>query len=153
DARRYAILLDQQGGPQEQYDQFIATARAVAATADYDREPADTALKTIEARTANADAAQAAPAPALLNLSYTQTYAPANGIVGKRSVQLGSRIQPAQTLMYVSEDDIWVSANFKETQLAHMHRGERVTIHVDTLGRAYQGYVAHMPGASGDRLS
>jgi membrane fusion protein (multidrug efflux system) len=90
---------------------------------------------------------------ALLNLSYTKIYAPANGIVGKRSVQLGSRIQPAQTLMYVSEDDIWVSANFKETQLARMHRGERVTIRVDTFGRAYQGYVAHMPGASGDRLS
>jgi membrane fusion protein (multidrug efflux system) len=153
DARRYAILLDQQVVPQEHYDQFIATARVVAATVDYDREEADSALKTIGARKANADAAKAALDQALLNLSYTKIYAPANGIVGKRSVQLGSRIQPAQTLMYVSEDDIWVSANFKETQLARMHRGERVTIRVDTFGRAYQGYVAHMPGASGDRLS
>jgi membrane fusion protein (multidrug efflux system) len=153
DARRYAILLDEQVVPQEQYDQFIATARVVAATVDYDREEADSALKTIDARKANADAAKAALDQALLNLSYTKIYAPANGIVGKRSVQLGSRIQPAQTLMYVSEDDIWVTANFKETQLARMHRGERVTIHVDTFGRAYQGYVAHMPGESGDRLS
>jgi len=153
DARRYAILLDQQVVPQEQYDQFIATARVVAATVDYDREEAASALKTIDARKANADAAKSALDQALLNLSYTKIYAPANGIVGKRSVQLGSRIQPAQTLMYVSEDNIWVTANFKETQLARMHRGERVTIHVDTFGRAYQGYVAHMPGVSGDRLS
>src|SRR5260370_35049425 len=56
--------------------------------------------------------------------------------------------------MCVTEtDDIWVTANFKETQLAHMHRGEKVTIHVDTFGRNYRGYVAHMPGASGDRYS
>jgi membrane fusion protein, multidrug efflux system len=153
DARRYAILLDQQVVPQEQYDQFIATARVVAATVDYDREEAASALKTVGARRANADAAKAALDQALLNLSYTKIYAPADGVIGKRSVQLGSRIQPAQTLMYVSEDDIWVTANFKETQLARMHRGERVTIDIDTFGRAYQGYVAHMPGASGDRLS
>jgi multidrug resistance efflux pump len=56
--------------------------------------------------------------------------------------------------MFVTEtDDIWVTANFKETQLARMHRGENVTIHVDTFGRNYRGYVAHMPGASGDRFS
>jgi membrane fusion protein, multidrug efflux system len=154
DARRYAILLDQRVVPQEQYDQFIATARVVAATVDYDREEADSALKTIGARKANADAAKAALDQALLNLSYTKIYAPANGIVGKRSVQLGSRIEPGQTLMFVSEtDEIWVTADFKETQLARMHRGEKVTIHVDTFGRNYQGYVRNLPGASGDRFS
>ena len=80
---------------------------------------------------------------ALLNLSYTKVYAPANGIVGKRAVQLGSRIQPGQTLMFVTETDkVWVTANFKETQLARMHRGERVTIHVDTFGLDYRGYVS-----------
>ncbi len=154
DARRYAILLDQRVVPQEQYDQFIATARVVAATVDYDREEADSALKTIGARKANADAAKAALDQALLNLSYTKIYAPANGIVGKRSVQLGSRIEPRQTLMFVSEtDEIWVTADFKETQLARMHRGEKVSIHVDTFGRNYQGYVRNLPGASGDRFS
>jgi membrane fusion protein (multidrug efflux system) len=56
--------------------------------------------------------------------------------------------------MFVTEtDDIWVTANFKETQLAQMHRGEQATIHVDTFGRDYRGYVEHMPGASGDRFS
>jgi membrane fusion protein, multidrug efflux system len=154
DARRYAILLEQQVVPQQQYDQFIATARVDAATVDYDREEAESALKTVGARKANAGAARAALDQALLNLSYTKIYAPANGIVGKRSVQLGSRIQPGQTLMFVTEtDEMWVTANFKETQLASMHRGEKVTIHVDTFGRDYRGYVEHMPGASGDRFS
>jgi membrane fusion protein, multidrug efflux system len=154
DARRYAILLEQQVVPQQQYDQFIATARVDAATVDYDREEAESALKTVGARKANAGAARAALDQVLLNRSYTKIYAPANGIVGKRSVQLGSRIHPGQTLMFVTEtDEIWVTANFKETQLASMHRGEKVTIHVDTFGRDYRGYVEHMPGASGDRFS
>jgi membrane fusion protein, multidrug efflux system len=74
--------------------------------------------------------------------------------VGKRGVQVGSRIQPGQTLMFVTEtDDIWVTADFKETQLARMRPGQKVTIHVDTFGRNYQGYVMNMPGASGDRFS
>jgi membrane fusion protein (multidrug efflux system) len=56
--------------------------------------------------------------------------------------------------MFVTEtDNIWVTADFKETQLARIHRGEKVTIHVDTFGRDYQGYVANMPGASGDLFS
>jgi membrane fusion protein (multidrug efflux system) len=154
DAARYAFLLDKQVVPQQQYDQYIATARVDAAAVDAEREAAGSTLKAIAAREADAGAAKAALDQALLNLSYTKIYAPANGIVGKRAVQLGSRIQPGQTLMFVTEtDDIWVTANFKETQLAHMHRGEKVIIHVDTFGRNYRGHVAHMPGASGDRFS
>jgi membrane fusion protein (multidrug efflux system) len=154
DARRYAILLAKQVVPQEQYDQYTATARVDAATVDSTREAGGSALKTIAARQGYADAAKAALDQALLNLSYTKIYAPANGIVGKRTVQLGSRIQPGQTLMFVTEtDQIWVTADFKETQLARMRRGEKVTIHVDTFGRDYRGYVENMPGASGDRFS
>jgi membrane fusion protein (multidrug efflux system) len=154
DAHRYGILLAQQVVALEQYDQYTAVARVDSAKVDSAREAAGSALKTIAARQADADAARAALDQALLNLSYTKIYAPANGIVGKRSVQLGSRIQPGQTLMFVTEtDDIWVMANFKETQLARMHRGQPVTIHVDTFGRNYRGYVEHMPGASGDRFS
>jgi membrane fusion protein (multidrug efflux system) len=154
DAQRYSLLLRQQVVPQEQYDQYIAAARVDNAKVDSAREAAGSAFKLIAARQADADAAKAVLDQALLNLSYTKIYAPADGIVGKRSVQLGSRIQPGQTLMFVTEtDEIWVTANFKETQLARMHRGESVTIHVDTFGRDYRGYVEHMPGASGDRFS
>ncbi|HEV3113321.1 MAG TPA: HlyD family secretion protein [Candidatus Binataceae bacterium] len=154
DAHRYAVLLDQQVVPQEQYDQFTEIAQVDSAKVDSAGQAAGSALKTIAARQAQADAAKAALDQALLNLSYTKIYAPANGIVGKRAVQLGSRIQPGQTLMFVTEtDQIWVTADFKETQLARMHRGEPVTIHIDTFGRNYRGYVQNMPGASGDRFS
>jgi membrane fusion protein, multidrug efflux system len=154
DAQRYAFLLDTQVVPQEQYDQYAAAARVDAAKVDSAREAASSALKAIAARQAELDAAKAALDQALLNLSYTRIYAPANGIVGKGSVQLGSQIQPGQTLMFVTEtDDIWVTADFKETQLARMRRGQKVTIHVDTVGRDYQGYVANLPGASGDHFS
>ncbi len=154
DAHRYAVLLDQHVAPQEQYDQFTEIAQADSAKVDSATEAAGSALKAIAARQAQADEAKAALDQALLNLSYTKIHAPANGIVGKRAVQLDSRIQPGQTLMFVTEtDQIWVTADYKETQLARMHRGEEVTIHVDTFGRDYRGYVENMPGASGDRFS
>jgi membrane fusion protein (multidrug efflux system) len=154
DAQRYVALFNQRVVAQDQYDQYMAIARVDAAKVDSAREAAASNLKTIAAREADADSAKAALDQALLNLSYTKIYAPANGIVGKRAVQLGSRIQPGQTLMFVTEtDNIWVTANFKETQLARMHHGERVTIRVDTFGRDYRGYVEQMPGASGDRVS
>ena len=154
DAQRYISLFNQRVVAQDEYDQYTAIARVDAAKVDSAREAAGSALKAIAAREADAEAAKAALDQGLLNLSYTKIYAPANGIVGKRAVQLGSRIQPGQTLMFITEtDDIWVTANFKETQLDRMHHGEKVTIHVDTFGRDYRGYVEHMPGASGDRFS
>jgi len=154
DALRFSALLDQRVVAQNEYDQYTAIARVDAAKVDSAREAAGSVLKTIAARQADADAAKAALDQALLNLSYTKIYAPANGIVGRRTVELGSRIEPGQTLMFVTEtDEIWVTADFKETQLARMHRGEKVTIHVDTFGRNYTGYVRHLPGASGDRFS
>jgi membrane fusion protein (multidrug efflux system) len=154
DAHRFAQLLDQQVVAQNEYDQYTAIARVDAAKVDSAREAAGSALKTIAARQADADAAKAALDQALLNLSYTKIYAPANGIAGRRTVELGSRIEPGQTLMFVTEtDEIWVTADFKETQLARMHRGEKVSIHVDTFGRNYNGYVRNLPGASGDRFS
>jgi membrane fusion protein (multidrug efflux system) len=154
DARRYAALLPEAAVSQEEYDRYDAIARVDRAKLDSDRETAGSALKAIGAREADAAAAKAALDQALLNLGYTEIYAPADGIVGKRTVQAGSRIQPGQSLMFVTETDlIWVTANFKETQLARMHPGQRVTIHVDTFGRDYPGSIENLPGASGDRFS
>jgi len=153
DARRFSSLLEQQVVAQNEYDQYTAVAHVDAAKVDSAREAAGSALKTIAAREADVDAAKAALDQALLNLSYTKIYAPANGIVGRRTVELGSRIQPGQSLMFVTENEIWVTADFKETQLARMYRGEKVTVRVDTFGRDYQGYVRNLPGASGDRFS
>ena len=89
-----------------------------------------------------------------LNLSYTKVYAPVSGVVGHKTVELGHRVQPGQSLLtVVPVDDIWVTANFKETQLRRMHPGQPVTLHVDTFGRDYNGAVDDMAGAAGPLFS
>jgi membrane fusion protein (multidrug efflux system) len=100
------------------------------------------------------DQARADVHTAELNLSYTKIYAPVSGVVGHKTVELGHRIQPGQSLLTVVPlDDIWITANFKETQLRHMHPGQPVTIHVDTFGRDYKGTVENMAGAAGPLFS
>lgn len=91
---------------------------------------------------------------ARLNVGYTKIYAPVSGVVGRKTVELGQRIQPGQALMVlVPLDDIWITANFKETQLKGMKAGEPVAIHVDTLDRDFNGYIENMPGAAGPLFS
>jgi membrane fusion protein (multidrug efflux system) len=100
------------------------------------------------------DQARADVHTAELNLSYSKIYAPVSGVVGHKTVELGHRIQPGQSLLTVVPlDDIWITANFKETQLRRMHPGQPVTIHVDTFGRDYKGTVEDMAGASGPLFS
>ncbi|HUN58646.1 MAG TPA: efflux RND transporter periplasmic adaptor subunit, partial [Candidatus Binataceae bacterium] len=79
--------------------------------------------------------------------------APAPGIVGKKTVEVGQRVQPGEEMFAIVEPDVWITADFKETQLRRIHHGQPVTIHVDAFGRDYNGYVQAMPGASGDRFS
>jgi membrane fusion protein (multidrug efflux system) len=89
-----------------------------------------------------------------LNLGYTKIYAPVSGVIGRKTVELGQRIQPGQSLLaIVPVDDIWVTADFKETQLKYMRPGQAVKIHVDTFGRDYQGTVENLPGAAGTLFS
>jgi len=91
---------------------------------------------------------------AQLNLSYTKIYAPVSGVIGRKTVELGHRVQPGQSLLaIVPLDDIWITANFKETQLRKMRPGQSVTIRVDTFGRDYQGKVESLPGAAGPLFS
>ena len=91
---------------------------------------------------------------AQLNLSYTKIYAPVSGVIGRKTVELGHRVQPGQGLLViVPVDDIWITANFKETQLKRMRPGQLVTIRVDTFGRDFQGKVESLPGAAGPLFS
>jgi membrane fusion protein (multidrug efflux system) len=91
---------------------------------------------------------------ARLNLSYTRIYAPVTGVIGRKTVELGHRVQPGQSLLaIVPLDDIWITANFKETQLKHMRPGQVVTVRVDTFGRDYKGKVESLPGAAGPLFS
>jgi membrane fusion protein (multidrug efflux system) len=108
----------------------------------------------VEARQAAVAVAQAQTDQAALNLSYTKIVAPAGGIVTSKSVEVGQRVEPGEQLLIVSQsDDIWITANFKETQLKKMHIGQRVDIRVDTFSRTYHGYIESMPGATGARTS
>jgi membrane fusion protein (multidrug efflux system) len=105
---------------------------------------------TVKSRQASADSAQARLDKALLDLSYTKIVSPVDGVVSKRSVELGNTVQPGQQLFMVSQiSDLWVTANFKETQLRRMHPGQRVTISVDAYDQKFGGYVENMPGATG----
>lgn len=89
-----------------------------------------------------------------LNLGYTKIYAPVSGVIGRKTVELGQRIQPAQSLLAVVPlDDIWVTADFKETQLKYMGPGQSVKIHVDTFGQDYNGTVENLAGAAGTLFS
>ena len=98
--------------------------------------------------------ARAALAQAKLNLSYCEIHAPVSGIITTKSVEPGQNIAIGQALMtLVSLDDVWITADFKETQLRHMQVGQAVTIHVDAFGRDFDGKVTQVGGATGSMLS
>jgi membrane fusion protein (multidrug efflux system) len=99
--------------------------------------------------------AQARVDQAQLNLSYTKIVAPIDGIVSKKNVDSGTNLSIGQDLLtIVPLDNLWVTANFKETQLEKMQVGQPVEIKVDALGgRKFQGYVKQIGGATGSRLS
>jgi membrane fusion protein, multidrug efflux system len=103
---------------------------------------------------AQADQKRAALEQAELNLQYTVIAAPVNGVVTNRTVEVGQNVSIGQELMKVINlDDIWVTANFKETQLKSMQVGQRATIRVDTNGKDYKGHVQSIAGASGATTS
>jgi membrane fusion protein (multidrug efflux system) len=98
--------------------------------------------------------AKAALAQAQLNLNYCELHAPVAGIITTKSVEPGQNVAIGQALMtLVSLDDVWITANFKETQLRHMQVGQPATIHVDAYGRDFDGKVMQIGGATGSVLS
>ncbi len=111
------------------------------------RAKATSALAEAQRKKADLDQAQ-------LNLQYTKIVAPVNGIVSNRTVEVGQNVAPGQELMKVINlDDVWITANFKETQLREMKPGQRVTVEVDANGVKYNGKVDSVAGASGARFS
>jgi len=131
-------------------DQMDANLRA-AQTA-----PQQNAAVRARAQAAMAQAQQkkAALDQALLNLQYARLVAPVNGIVSNRTVEVGQNVQIGQELMkIINLDDIWVTANFKESQLRLMRPGQGATISVDAYGKKYNGHVQSIAGASGALFS
>jgi membrane fusion protein (multidrug efflux system) len=109
---------------------------------------------TVGAREAAAQISRAQVDQAVLNLSYCTIYAPVNGIIGNKSVEIGTQVSIGQELFDVTPiDDLWITANFKETQLRKMRAGQSVTIAIDTFGKSFDGYIESMPGATGARYS
>lgn len=178
DLERMAQLVKKEEISQQQYDATLAAERAAKATVEAAQaniasseshvSQAESGVRTAEtgpeqvsitrSRFGSAEAAvqkaQATLAQAELNLLYTTVRAPATGIVSKRSVELGQVIQPGQPLAaLVSLKDIYVTANFKETQLKKMRPGQAAIIHVDAYDRDFKGHVDSIGGATGARFS
>jgi membrane fusion protein (multidrug efflux system) len=108
---------------------------------------AEAAAGDVQQASANLRAAE-------LNLRYTNIYAPVSGVIGRKTVEVGHRVQPGQTLLVIVPlDDIWVTANFKETQVRRMRPGLPVNVHVDAFGRDYAASVEDMPAAVGTLFS
>jgi len=140
--------------------QSVEQARSALAAAQANHRAAQTAPKQVAATRARALSAQAnveqkraALEQAKLNLFYTRITAPVSGQVTK-TVVLGMNVQPGQELLTVVPlDDVWITANFKETQLRRIHPGQRVDIYVDSTGRTYHGHVDSIAGATGPLFS
>ncbi|HTW89853.1 MAG TPA: HlyD family secretion protein [Candidatus Binataceae bacterium] len=151
DVKRYGELFEQAVIPRETDDEIVMTGRVDIAAVDSDRAEVGAAAQMVGQAQAAVQAAQAALDQARLNLRYTHIVAPANGVVGDKTVQVGQRVQPGEQLLtIVPLNNIWITADFRETQLRKMHRGQPVTVHVDTTGHDYKGYVEGLPGATGE---
>ncbi len=140
--------------------QFVQQARSRLAGSEANQRYAETAPQQISstrdrARAALADVEQkrAALEQAQLNLQYTKIVAPVSGEVNK-TVVVGMNVEAGQQLLTVVPlDDVWITANFKETQLRHMQPGQRAKIHVDSSDRTFKGRVDSIAGATGPLFS
>lgn len=162
DYLRYEQLYSQKAVTRQQYDN--AKADYEAAKAKYDmlvRSKKSTALvkdeqtQRLEQNQTNIDVAKAAQNLAELNLSYTVMVAPCDGVTSRRSIQEGQFIQPGQTLLSLVEyGNVWVIANYKETQTANIREGMPVSIKVDAVpGVEYYGVVESLSNATGAQYS
>jgi len=185
DLQRFTPLVEKDVISKQQYDQYVATAKAddaqlvaaranVAAAEDQvsiarqqyaesqaqlrnalngpnqvkmEKSKADQAAAQVEQARAELEQAK-------LNLSYTKIVAPADGIITKKNVEIDDNVSVGQNLStLVSLEDVWITANFKETQLRYMKPGQSVKIHVDAYARDYNGHVTQIGGATGSNLS
>ena len=132
----------------------VQQARAQAENSQANRKQVDIRKADVSTATAAVEAARARLEAAQLELSYAVITAPADGVVTRKSVEVGQIVQPGQGLMTIIPlANNWVTANFKETQLANVRPGQRAEIHVDMYGRSVTGHVDSIAGATGSRMS
>jgi membrane fusion protein (multidrug efflux system) len=118
--------------------------------------PQQAALAKVRAQAADSQVLQckAQLEQAQLDLSNTIIRSPATGVVGKRRIEAGQNVSVGQELIeVVSLDDVWITANFKQTQLAHLRPGQPVEIKVDAYGRTWRGHVTNVGGGTSSMFS
>lgn len=162
DYRRYSALLEKKASTPvivEQYKTELDMAKARVSALKRQREAARSTVSEVSQRQENADAAilraEAAVDMARLNLSYTVITAPADGYLGRRTIEQGQLVSPGQTITTLIPDSKkWVVANFKETQMARIRRGQKVEITVDAMpGKRFAGTVTAISQATGSKYS
>jgi membrane fusion protein (multidrug efflux system) len=166
DATASALKADQEKLAQAERSVDITRAQLNAAKARVEQARAGVALahadvKQVSMKTADAQAkiakvqqARAALDAAQLNLSYTEIVAPVAGVATHKQVEAGQIVQAGQGLLVVVPlQDVWVTANFKETQLRNMKPGQKAEVKVDTYGKTFPGHVDSIAGATGAVLS
>jgi membrane fusion protein (multidrug efflux system) len=166
DATASALNADQQKLQQAQQAIGIAKSQVAAAQARVEQAKAGVAAAHADTKQVNMRAAdalgkaakvqemRAAVEAATLTLGYSQLVAPVDGVVTHKQVEPGQIVQQGQGLMVIVPlQDVWVTANFKETQLRNMKPGQKAEIHVDTYGKTFEGHVDSIAGATGAVLS
>ena len=132
----------------------IGQARAGVTQAQAAQKQVDVRVADVASASANIEQARANLQAAELNLSYTTIVAPADGVVTKKSVEVGQVLQPGQgLLMLVPLNDVWVTANYKETQLRDVRPGQTAEVKVDLTGKTYPGRVDSIASATGTKMS
>lgn len=144
-----------------QAQEGVASARAKLAASKGGLQQATASGQQTEVNRAQYQAAQAAISQAeaslkdaQLQLSYTNVYAPSSGQVGRKTVEVGQRVQPGTPLMAIVEGDYWITANFKETQMENIQPGETVEIKLDAFeDHTFKGHVDSVSPASGSQFA
>ena len=151
----------------QEFDQFKATAEeedanlnSANAKAASDQSKVNEAKAQLAAAKAEADAVLAQVHEsktevdsAQLNVDYTKIYAPCDGLVTRKQVEVGDYLQTGQTILSLVPTDVWVVANFKETQLKDIRPGQPVSVTIDSLGRTFRGHVDSVQAGSGATFS
>lgn len=159
---RYRKLLEREAVTRQQYDNVKTDFEAKKSRYDMlnrQRSATTTAVEEIRGRIAQNDAgvelAEALLETAELNLSYTVITAPTDGYTSRKEIQVGQLVQPGQTMLdIVDSSDIWITANYKETQLKHIADSAQVEIKVDAVpGVVFKGIVTAMSKATGAEIS
>jgi membrane fusion protein (multidrug efflux system) len=147
DPRDYKVQLDE------------AQANYTKAKSDYDRDSALMNTRAIsqqdlDTTKATLDVTEAQLEQAKLNMEYTRITAPMDGRITRKQVEPGDYVMSGQTLFSIVPHQIWIIANFKETQLTHMQPGQPVTIKIDAFpGRTFKGHVDSLQAGTGARFS